>query len=249
MGWDVVQIGLRHNLPIDDPFEMANEVAKRMSRNIRLVCWNDFELDKSNNIVRHDFDYDLIELGEIKVNNSSDYLQMMDSNYKAKQIADTLGFEKVRKLSQYSGSAKSLLRDLDYHRYDIEDEELQISVYNENVDLVYINSCSFFDREADLVGDAAYSGSDVCAVGHLDMQVYNETALLIGADHHALVFSEGFSRSESGNCRTEGGNAAYIGNAEAVCDSVLYQLGEIILRNSDLSDMIFKAYHRSSLLL
>ncbi|MBP3245995.1 MAG: hypothetical protein J6M59_13005 [Bacteroidaceae bacterium] len=65
MGWDVVQIGLRHNLPIDDPFEMANEVAKRMSRNIRLVCWNDFELDKSNNIVRHDFDYDLIELGEI----------------------------------------------------------------------------------------------------------------------------------------------------------------------------------------
>jgi hypothetical protein len=135
MGWDVVQIGLRHNLPIDDPFEMANEVAKRMNRNIRLVCWNDFELDKSNNIVRHDFDYDLIELGEIKVNNSSDYLQMMDSNYKAKQIADTLGFEKVRKLSQYCGSAKSLLRDLDYHRYDIEDEELQISVYNENVDL------------------------------------------------------------------------------------------------------------------
>ncbi len=135
MGWDVVQIGLRHNLPIDDPFEMANEVAKRMNRNVRLVCWNDYELDKSNNIVRHDFDYDLIELGEIKVNNSTDFLQIMDSSYKAKQIADTLGIEKVRKLSQYSDSAKSLLSKLDYHHYDIEDEELQISVYKENVDL------------------------------------------------------------------------------------------------------------------
>ena len=31
MGWDVVQIGLRHNLPVQDPFATAKEVAKRMS--------------------------------------------------------------------------------------------------------------------------------------------------------------------------------------------------------------------------
>jgi len=36
MGWDVVQIGLRHNLPVHDPFATAKEVAKRMNRNIRL---------------------------------------------------------------------------------------------------------------------------------------------------------------------------------------------------------------------
>lgn len=37
MGWDVVEIGLRHNLPVDDPFAIAQEVAKRMNRNVRLV--------------------------------------------------------------------------------------------------------------------------------------------------------------------------------------------------------------------
>ena len=33
MGWDVVQIGLRHNLPVHDPFATAKEVAKRMKIN------------------------------------------------------------------------------------------------------------------------------------------------------------------------------------------------------------------------
>ena len=37
MGWDVVQIGLRHNLPAHDPFATAKEVAKRMNRNVRHV--------------------------------------------------------------------------------------------------------------------------------------------------------------------------------------------------------------------
>lgn len=38
MGWDVVQIGLRHNLPIDDPMATAKEIATRMKQNIRLVA-------------------------------------------------------------------------------------------------------------------------------------------------------------------------------------------------------------------
>lgn len=29
MGWEVVEIGLRHNLPVDDPFATAQEVAKK----------------------------------------------------------------------------------------------------------------------------------------------------------------------------------------------------------------------------
>lgn len=29
MGWDVAQIGLRHNLPVHDPFATAKEVASR----------------------------------------------------------------------------------------------------------------------------------------------------------------------------------------------------------------------------
>ena len=49
MGWDVVQIGLRHNLPVHDPFATAREVAKRMNRNIRLIYENKYEYDSEKN--------------------------------------------------------------------------------------------------------------------------------------------------------------------------------------------------------
>lgn len=51
MGWDVVQIGLRHNLPVEDPIATTQEVAKRMKRNIRLVYRNEYECH-SNKIIR-----------------------------------------------------------------------------------------------------------------------------------------------------------------------------------------------------
>ena len=35
MGWDVVEIGLKQNLPVNEPFATAQEVAQRMNRNIR----------------------------------------------------------------------------------------------------------------------------------------------------------------------------------------------------------------------
>ena len=59
MGWDVVEIGLKHNLPINDPFATAQEIAKRMKQNVRLV------------------DRGLTELGMFEVEDSKDYLQMM----------------------------------------------------------------------------------------------------------------------------------------------------------------------------
>lgn len=52
MGWDVVQIGLRHSLPVHDPFATAKEIAKRMNRNIRLVYRNKYKYDKEKNVVR-----------------------------------------------------------------------------------------------------------------------------------------------------------------------------------------------------
>ena len=57
MGLDIVQIGLRHNLPVDNPFATAEEVAKRMRRNIKLVYRNSFEYEIKNNIVRLCGDY------------------------------------------------------------------------------------------------------------------------------------------------------------------------------------------------
>ena len=123
-----------------------------------------------------------------------------------------------------------------------------VQVVNINVDLVNVDSGSLLDSEADLVGNAVYGSSDVCTVGHFDMQVDNETAVLVSANADALILSESLACSKSRNSRAESAYIADIGNTEAVRDSVLYELGEISFRNSDLSDMIFKAYHESSLL-
>ena len=97
MGWDVVQIGLRHNLPVHDPFVTAKEVANRMKKNIRLVYRNEYEYDKEKNVVIEVNDYELIELAKFEVNNSNDYLQMTVSDYQAHQIKELVGIDKLRK--------------------------------------------------------------------------------------------------------------------------------------------------------
>lgn len=51
MGWNVVQIGLRHNLPTDDPMATAKEIATRMKQNIRLVARDDYRFDTEKNLV------------------------------------------------------------------------------------------------------------------------------------------------------------------------------------------------------
>ncbi|MDY3852267.1 MAG: hypothetical protein SO013_05170, partial [Prevotella sp.] len=97
MGWDVVQIGLRHSLPVHDPFATAKEIAKRMNRNIRLVYRNKYKYDKEKNVVREVDTYELIELEKYEVNSSEDYLQMLVSDYQARQIRESVGEDKLRK--------------------------------------------------------------------------------------------------------------------------------------------------------
>ena len=143
MGWDVVEIGLRHNLPVDDPFATAREVAKRMKQNIRLVYQNEYEYDVANNIVRDTDSYDLIELAKYEVNSSREYLQMIVSNYQANQILELAGIDKLRKAFFASEFADFILRKIEepYELYEIEDDEsgLDIRIFKENVDIdVYI---------------------------------------------------------------------------------------------------------------
>ena len=76
MGWDVVEIGLKHNLPANNPIATAQEVAKRMKQNVRLVYQNKYEYDVANNVIRDTNSYELIELGKFEVNNLNNYLQM-----------------------------------------------------------------------------------------------------------------------------------------------------------------------------
>ena len=144
MGWDVVEIGLRHNLPVNDPFETAKEVAKRMKQNIRLVYQNEYEYDSVNNVVREVEGYELIELGKFEVNSSKDYLQMTVSDYQANQILKSVGIEKLRQATFVGEFAESILDDIEdsFKLYEIEDNEenLNIWIFKENVNLdVFVN--------------------------------------------------------------------------------------------------------------
>lgn len=139
MGWDVVEIGLRHDLPVDDPFATAKEVAKRMKQNVKLVYRNEYEYDIENNVVSLSKGPDFIEIGKYEVNNSKDYLQMIASNYQANQILELVGIDKLRKATFTSDFAELIIDDIEdaFELYEIEnrDENLCIRIFKENVNL------------------------------------------------------------------------------------------------------------------
>jgi len=139
MGWDVVQIGLRHNLSVHDPFATAKEVAKRMKKNIRLVYRNEYEYDKEKNVVSEAKGDEFIELGKFEVNNSNDYLQMTISHYQALHIQESVGIDKLRKATFVGEYAELILSDLEelFELYEIEGRKynLSIRIFKENVEL------------------------------------------------------------------------------------------------------------------
>ncbi len=142
MGWDVVEIGLRHNLPVNNPFATAQEVAKRMKQNIRLVYRNEYEYDSTNNVVKDAEGDDFIELGKYEVNKSEENLWMIVSNYQALQIKEMVGMEKLRKASFVGEYAKLILSDLEhpFELYEIENDNCGIRIFKENVDLdIYVD--------------------------------------------------------------------------------------------------------------
>ena len=134
MGWDVVEIGLRHDLPVHDPFATAQEVAKRMNQNIKIVYENKYEYDIEKNVVYRKDGYELIELGRFEVNKSKDYLLMIVSDYQAKQILDSVGMDKLRKATFADEYADIILHDIrsPFELYEIEDpnEYLNIRIFN-----------------------------------------------------------------------------------------------------------------------
>lgn len=142
MGWDVVQIGLRHDLPVEDPIATAQEVAKRMKRNIRLVYRNEYEYDFATNTVYRAKGDEFIELGRFKVNDSESYLQMLVSNYQANQIAEKVGYENLKNAIFEDGFAELILNDIEepFELYEIENvvdhkDNIYIRIFKENVHL------------------------------------------------------------------------------------------------------------------
>lgn len=136
MGWDVVEIGLKHKLPVRNPYACAEEVSKRLNRNIWLVARNEFINDKNSIHVCNVDGLELIDLGRYKVNDSDNFLKMTVSSSLTEQIIKQ---DRNLKLS----NVECNITDLDnvFELYEIEDVEgdLDIRIFEENVDLdVYV---------------------------------------------------------------------------------------------------------------
>ena len=190
MGWDVVEIGLNHNLPVNDPIATAQEVAKRMKQNVRLVYRNEYEYDIENNVVSISKGPELIEIGKYEVNNSKDYLQMIASNYQANKILELVGIDKLRKATFASDFADLILDDLEdpYDLYEIGDDEefLGIRIFKENVDLdVYISGRWGWWEKA-----FHQSGQDREWLRNYRMQIYNR-AQLFGCNEVIICSDQG----------------------------------------------------------
>lgn len=139
MGWDVVSIGLKHDLPVKDAHATAEIIATKMNRNIILGYWKSYEYNATNQSISRSKDHSFIQLARFVVNNSDEFLRMTSLIYQATQILQAIGIDKVRKQKSQGNFAKSLLEDIDnpYILYEIEDEDgiLDICISQENVDL------------------------------------------------------------------------------------------------------------------
>lgn len=196
MGWDVVEIGLKHNLPVNDPIATAQEVAKRMKQNVRLVYRNEYEYDIENNVVSISKGPDFIEIGKYEVNNSKDYLQMIASNYQANQILELVGIDKLRKATFASDFAEFIIDDLEdaFELYEIEDrvEHMYIRIFKENIDLdVYIwERWNNWERALHQLK----SDSDREWLRNYRMQIYNR-AQLFGCNEVIICSDQGPTQS------------------------------------------------------
>lgn len=141
MGWDVVEIGLKHDLPVHDAFETARIVAKRMKRNIKLVYEKELEYDMDNNSFSGLDEYICEELGFYRESDDEGFLQMTAKTYYANQMLELVGTDRIKQARFEDEWAResfisSMLDPFDLYEIESKDEtDIDIRIFQENVDL------------------------------------------------------------------------------------------------------------------
>lgn len=146
MGWDVVEIGLKHDLPIHKPLEVARIISERMGINVRVYAYNKFVYDEKTNSLSSIDKYNEIELGYANVNESDKHIDMEVSDYHAIQLRERLG-RRIHNLKYNDVYAKdcfeSMFSPFEYYDLNYKDdgrEMFNVRILKENIDLdVYIN--------------------------------------------------------------------------------------------------------------
>ncbi|MDE5808925.1 MAG: hypothetical protein K2H59_01425 [Muribaculaceae bacterium] len=79
MGWDIVAIGINHNLPINDPIKVAEKLSPLVSGPISIGYLHEWEYDKSTNTIKRPDDlYNWIEIGIVGKDKSGTPYRMED---------------------------------------------------------------------------------------------------------------------------------------------------------------------------
>lgn len=143
MGWDVVQIGLKHNLPVHDMVAFGTELQKRTKHNIRLVAANLFMYSKRKNRISFS---DKNEDIEIMCISSPEYESQIDVevvNYQARKMKSDLGkaFSTVKFKGRVTKQSFNYYLKDNYDLYKICKQNLFIDFFEENIYLdVNINA-------------------------------------------------------------------------------------------------------------
>lgn len=151
MGVDVVEIGLRHRLSVDNRKKLAQELATILDMNVKIVARKEFVYDKSIHMIADYNYYDVIPLEEYIIKESNNYLEVFCSNYQKNFIKESLGKDKVRTLKFDSPDTRRSFFELDdttmyeAETRNREDNYIYFDIYKENIVLPYYVCSRWFN--------------------------------------------------------------------------------------------------------
>ena len=143
MGWDVVQLGLKHDLPIDDPLATAQVLARRMGCDVQVGYYKDCEYDEAEQRV-YSIPSAFVPLGTPHRGGSSAYcLRLVIGNYWADELNQRIAPYGLSEIDFEETWIRSFLLEggNDYQLYTLESDDnedgnaIEIRIFKETVNL------------------------------------------------------------------------------------------------------------------
>ena len=140
MGVDVVNIGLNHTLPVDDPPQvLAKEIAQRLQWNIKLGYDSWTKYDEARRLVS-ETPYTFVELERFVVDESKPLYRLSIPDYQYKLIREKIGKNSLKSINYSSQHLKSMItsNDAPGSLYELDEEKPGsdfLSIYREHINL------------------------------------------------------------------------------------------------------------------
>lgn len=150
MGCDVVQIGLGHNLPVEDPRALAREVSQRLGWNIQLGYWERMEYNETERCLKSK-PYSFIEMDRFVVDKSTPFYMLSISDYEKYIMRERFSQEELKQIHYSENYLRSVLLQ-EYEPYELyvlestagASNNVCISFFKENVDLDVYQTARWF---------------------------------------------------------------------------------------------------------